>query len=67
MIFSGAYVNFIKFVNSMKCDERKEFLKFMTGSPRLPLGGFKSLDPKMTVVLRTSGKSPDYYLPSVMT
>jgi E3 ubiquitin-protein ligase TRIP12 len=51
----------------MKCDERKEFLKFMTGSPRLPLGGFKSLDPKMTVVLRTSGKSPDYYLPSVMT
>ena len=33
-------------------DERKKFLKFVTGSPRLPNGGFGSLDPKLTIVLK---------------
>lgn len=33
-------------------DQRKMFLKFVTGSPRLPNGGFSSLDPKLTVVLK---------------
>ena len=33
-------------------DERKKFLKFVTGSPRLPNGGFGALDPKLTVVLK---------------
>ena len=31
---------------------RREFLKFVTGSPRLPLGGFKELSPKLTIVLK---------------
>ena len=33
-------------------DQRKMFLKFVTGSPRIPNGGFGSLDPKLTVVLK---------------
>ena len=42
---------------------------FITGSPRLPLGGLKSLRPKLTVVKRTwdEGENPDSFLPSVMT
>jgi E3 ubiquitin-protein ligase TRIP12 len=53
-------------------------LKFATGSVRLPIGGFKMLNPKLTIVKRellsTYGMnskyneiSQNYYLPSVMT
>jgi hypothetical protein len=28
------------------------FLKFLTGSKRLPIGGFKSLQPNLTLVLK---------------
>jgi E3 ubiquitin-protein ligase TRIP12 len=51
-------------------EERRKFLKFVTGSPRLPNGGFSTLDPKLTVVLKkplNSKESPDDILPSVMT
>lgn len=51
-------------------DERKRrFLQFLTGSPRLPIGGFKSLAPPLTVVLKHAdeGFKGDDYLPSVMT
>jgi len=46
-----------------------QFLKFVTGSPRLPVGGLASLSPRLTIVLKRpeNGVSPDAYLPSVMT
>lgn len=51
--------------------EQRQFLHFITGSPKLPVGGFKSLNPPLTVVRKTpdgsSGAEPDKYLPSVMT
>jgi E3 ubiquitin-protein ligase TRIP12 len=49
--------------------QRRKFLKFITGSPRLPFDGFKGLSPPFTVVLKhTEGDlKPDDYLPSVMT
>lgn len=31
-------------------EERRAFVQFVTGSPRLPPGGLASLDPKLTVV-----------------
>jgi E3 ubiquitin-protein ligase TRIP12 len=45
------------------------FLKFVTGSPRLPVGGLARLTPRLTIVKKSpeSGVSPDAYLPSVMT
>lgn len=47
---------------------RREFLQFVTGSPKLPMGGFKALSPPLTVVKKTVEKgSGDEYLPSVMT
>jgi E3 ubiquitin-protein ligase TRIP12 len=51
-------------------EERRKFLKFVTGSPRLPNGGFAALDPKLTLVLKkplTLKENPDNILPSVMT
>lgn len=49
--------------------DRREFLQFVTGTPKLPIGGFKALSPPLTIVVRPpeSGKKPDEYLPSVMT
>ena len=45
------------------------FLKFVTGSPRLPVGGLARLSPRLTIVQKRpeDGVSPDAYLPSVMT
>ncbi|XP_055903063.1 E3 ubiquitin-protein ligase TRIP12 isoform X3 [Eupeodes corollae] len=50
-------------------DEQRMFLQFVTGSPRLPTGGFKSLTPPLTIVRKTldPGQNPNDYLPSVMT
>lgn len=50
--------------------EKKQFLLFVTGSPRLPLGGFKNLHPKLQVVKKNPDipmENPDFYLPTVMT
>jgi len=51
-------------------EEQRQFLQFVTGSPRLPVGGFKALSPHLTIVKKTfdsSDVNPDHYLPSVMT
>ncbi|XP_015777775.1 PREDICTED: E3 ubiquitin-protein ligase TRIP12-like [Acropora digitifera] len=50
-------------------EEQRLFLQFVTGSPRLPVGGLRSLNPPLTIV-RKSFEPPlcaDSYLPSVMT
>ena len=51
-------------------DDQRAFLQFVTGCPRLPIGGFKSLSPPLTIVKKTFDSPevrPDDYLPSVMT
>jgi len=49
--------------------ERRQFLQFVTGSPRLPISGFKGLTPKLTIVKKHHDPplTPDHYLPSVMS
>lgn len=48
--------------------QRRQFLLFVTGSPRLPVGGFCALVPPLTIVKKSSeGHPSDKYLPSVMT
>ncbi|RKO92921.1 hypothetical protein BDK51DRAFT_19836 [Blyttiomyces helicus] len=49
--------------------QRRGFLQFVTGSPKLPIGGFRALSPPLTVVRKNveGGRKPDDYLPSVMT
>lgn len=59
----------IDVMSSYTKEERRQFLQFMTGAPKLPLGGFKGLNPQFTVV-RKPHEPPfkaDDYLPSVMT
>jgi E3 ubiquitin-protein ligase TRIP12 len=53
----------------MSPGEVATFLKFVTGSPRLPVGGLARLNPRLTIVQKRpeDGISPDAYLPSVMT
>ena len=50
---SNAFLFFIEYMENMNREEIRKFLMFITGSPRLPLGGLKSLRPKLTVVKRT--------------
>ncbi|GMM53598.1 putative ubiquitin-protein ligase [Maudiozyma humilis] len=59
----------ISIMSELSHKDRRLFSQFLTGSPRLPLGGFKSLKPKFTVVLKHAedGLESDQYLPSVMT
>lgn len=50
-------------------DQKSLFVKFITGSERLPIGGLASLQPKLAVAKRidNSVQNPDDSLPSVMT
>ncbi len=40
----------LEVLSGMTAEERRQFLQFVTGSPRLPIGGFKALNPRMTIV-----------------
>ena len=66
---SRSFNDLIKFMCNLDKNQRKQFLIFSTGSSRLPIGGFKSLSPKLTVVKKhcENGNMPDDYLPTVMT
>lgn len=61
--------NLLEIMSEFTSLERREFLQFVTGSPKLPLGGFRNLSPALTVVCKTpdGNHKPDHYLPSVMT
>lgn len=66
---SSSIHELVAIMSSFEKQDRRLFLQFLTGSPKLPIGGFKSLKPKLTVVLKhpEDGLTPDAYLPSVMT
>ncbi|KAG7964552.1 hypothetical protein I3843_09G176100 [Carya illinoinensis] len=53
--------------SSLPIVNRRAFLQFVTGAPRLPPGGLASLNPKLTVVRKHSSIWADTDLPSVMT
>ncbi|TAQ85979.1 hypothetical protein B7494_g5695 [Chlorociboria aeruginascens] len=61
--------NLLQTMSELTPSERRDFLQFTTGSPKLPIGGFKSLTPMFTVVCKPSEPpyTSDDYLPSVMT
>lgn len=56
-------------LSSYNTTEQRQFIQFVTGSPRLPVGGFKALNPPLTIVRKTveTSQYPDHFLPSVMT
>jgi len=59
----------IQYLSSLDQETQKSFLKYVTGSSRLPFGGFARLDPLLTIAKRITpeGDCPDLYFPSVMT
>ncbi|KAJ3220520.1 Ubiquitin fusion degradation protein 4 [Clydaea vesicula] len=71
-IDSKTIKNLISMMSKFNIIQRRKFLQFVTGSVRLPMGGFKCLKPTLTVVCKQvenigeCGKIDDY-LPSVMT
>lgn len=54
-------------LSSYNAEEQRKFLQFLTGSPRLPIGGFKSLIPPFTIVRKSTDSDNPNCLPSVMT
>ncbi|GAM27040.1 hypothetical protein SAMD00019534_102150 [Acytostelium subglobosum LB1] len=66
---SIAVQNFFKIMSEFSTEERKQFLLFITGSPHLPIQGFKGLNPRLTIVkkhLNTLAAADDSLL-SVMS
>uniref|UniRef100_D8Q152 HECT-type E3 ubiquitin transferase n=1 Tax=Schizophyllum commune (strain H4-8 / FGSC 9210) TaxID=578458 RepID=D8Q152_SCHCM len=61
--------NLVEIMANYDPPTRRMYLQFITGSPKLPIGGFRGLNPPLTVV-RKPHEAPlkaDDYLPSVMT
>jgi len=66
---SRAIRDLVEIISTYDATTRRAFLQFITGSPKLPIGGFRGLNPLLTVV-RKPHEAPltaDDYLPSVMT
>jgi E3 ubiquitin-protein ligase TRIP12 len=61
----------IEILTELNVEQQAAFITFLTGSPRLPIGGLKALQPHFTIVRKTAhesgGGSTDGLLPSVMT
>uniref|UniRef100_A0ACD5U1W4 Uncharacterized protein n=1 Tax=Avena sativa TaxID=4498 RepID=A0ACD5U1W4_AVESA len=64
---SPAVINLLEIIQEFGRQERRAFLQFITGSPRLPPGGLAALNPNLTVVRKHSNNDADDDLPSVMT
>ncbi|KAL9235847.1 hypothetical protein vseg_010580 [Gypsophila vaccaria] len=64
---SPPIINLLEVINELDYEQRRAFLQFVTGAPRLPPGGLAALNPKLTIVRKHSSNSVDEDLPSVMT
>lgn len=64
---SPSIINLLEIIQEFGCDQRRAFLQFVTGAPRLPPGGLAALNPRLTIVRKHWSKWPDADLPSVMT
>lgn len=64
---SKTFMNLLVAMSKLNAKQKKCFLEFITGFPRLPLGGFEKLSPKISVVKKDVDRDVDSCLPSVMT
>jgi len=67
---SSQVIGFLfRFLSELSSEEERAFLRFITGTPRLPIGGLAALQPRLTIVKRTldHGGKVDDCLPTVMT
>ncbi|XP_065854953.1 E3 ubiquitin-protein ligase UPL4 [Euphorbia lathyris] len=66
-VSSPPITNLLEIMQEFNQEQRRAFLQFVTGAPRLPPGGLASLNPKLTIVRKHCSNCPDADLPSVMT
>jgi len=66
---SASFRDLVAIMANFDATKRRDFLQWLTGSPKLPIGGFAGLHPQLTIVKRPheAPLAPDDYLPSVMT
>ncbi|KAF7818581.1 E3 ubiquitin-protein ligase UPL4 [Senna tora] len=64
---SPPILNLLEIIQEFDQAQRRAFLQFVTGAPRLPPGGLASLNPKLTIVRKHCTNWADTDLPSVMT
>ncbi|XP_057984014.1 E3 ubiquitin-protein ligase UPL4 isoform X2 [Malania oleifera] len=64
---SPPIVSLLEIIQEFDSEQRRAFLQFVTGAPRLPPGGLASLNPKLTIVRKHCSKREETDLPSVMT
>ncbi|KAL5742867.1 hypothetical protein ACOSP7_029599 [Xanthoceras sorbifolium] len=64
---SPPIVSLLEIIQEFNYEQRRAFLQFVTGAPRLPPGGLASLNPKLTIVRKHCTYCVDADLPSVMT
>lgn len=67
---SPTFQNLLLTMSQFSFAEKRLFMQFISGSPRLPPGGFSGLNPKLTVVRKDASLpnlQSDNYLPSAMT
>ncbi|XP_042440101.1 E3 ubiquitin-protein ligase UPL4-like [Zingiber officinale] len=64
---SPTAIDLLDIIQEFDYDQRRAFLQFVTGAPRLAHGGLAALNPKLTVVRKHSDFGADLGLPSVMT
>ncbi|KAL2933844.1 E3 ubiquitin-protein ligase UPL4 [Bienertia sinuspersici] len=64
---SPPVINLMEVISEFTYEQKRAFLQFVTGAPRLPPGGLAALNPKLTIVRKHSSNCPDVDLPSVMT
>ncbi|KAG6745070.1 hypothetical protein POTOM_051712 [Populus tomentosa] len=57
----------LEIIKEFEYEQRRSFLQFVTGAPRLPTRGLASLNPKLTIVRKHCSNCEDVDLPSVMT
>ena len=56
----------MRYITELAKEDRPVFVKFLTGSKRLPSGGFRNLQPNLTMAWKQDLGYPDSHLPSVM-
>lgn len=61
--------NLLIVMSELSPADKRRFLQFITGSPRLPIGGFAALSPRLTIVKATTaaGSHQDDKLPTCST
>lgn len=65
---SKQLLSFFEILVEMSPEEKRQFIEFSTGCTRLPIGGIKNLNPKLTIIkVQNREDKGDITLPSVNT